>query len=153
MSSLPLALVPVPVCISTCLARQIITNGGFFLTGLVSFLHPTPLTLTTPAELRPYGWTTTDLWSAPLVTAIYATLTHAQPFWADLHAVLASVLGGTGGVGGFGVATDKIAPLDPETARSACALVLVVLFASRTARKFGLVGKQEQGGYFCCVSF
>ncbi|KAF8553738.1 hypothetical protein OG21DRAFT_1194127 [Imleria badia] len=125
------------------LASFIITNGGFFITNLVSFLHPTPLTLTTPTELRPYGWTTTDLWSAPLITAIYATLTHAQPFWADLHAVLAGALGGSGGVGGFGVATvEKIAPLDPETARSACALVLVVLFASRTARKFGLVGQR-----------
>lgn len=110
------------------------------MTNLVSFLHPTPLTLTTPAELQPYGWTTTDLWSAPLVTGIYATLTHAQPFWADLHAVLAGALGGTG--------ADKIAPLDPETARSACALVLAVLFASRTARKFGLVGKEGWSSFF-----
>lgn len=120
--------------------RQIVTNGGFFITNLVSFLHPTPLTLTTPAELQPYGWTTTDLWSAPLVTGIYATLTHAQPFWADLHAVLAGMLGGAG--------AEKIAPLDSETARSACALVLAVLFASRTASKFGLVWKRGEFGLF-----
>ncbi|KAF8431830.1 hypothetical protein L210DRAFT_3614453 [Boletus edulis BED1] len=119
------------------LASFIVTNGGFFITNLVSFLHPTPLTLTTPAELQPYGWTTTDLWSAPLVTAIYATLTHVQPFWADLHAVLAGILGGSGAVG-----MDKIAPLDPETARSACALVLAVFFGTRTATKFGLIGKR-----------
>lgn len=40
---------------------------------------------------------------------------------------------------------DKIAPLDPETARSACALVLSALFASRTATKFGLAWKR--GGF------
>lgn len=118
------------------LASFIVTNGGFFITNFVSFLHPTPLTLTTPAELQPYGWTTTDLWSAPLVTALYATLTHVQPFWADVHAMLAGVLGG-GAVG-----MDKIAPLDPETARSACALVLAVLFGARTATKFGLIGRR-----------
>ena len=126
--------------------RQIITNGGFFITNLVSFLHPTPLSLTTPAELGPYGWTTTDLWSAPLVTGIYATLTHAQPFWADVHAVLAGVLGGAGVAG-----VDKIAPLDPETARSACALVLAALFAQRTARKYGLVGTRSGSCRRRCV--
>lgn len=106
-------------------------------------LHPTPLALATPAELHPYGWTTTDLWSAPLVTGVYATLTHAQPFWADLHAVLAGALGGAGGAG-----ADKIAPVDPETARAACALVLVALFGSRAARKFG-VGRRGESGF--CV--
>ena len=61
---------------------------------MFSFLHPTVLTLTTPAELRPYGWTTTDIWCAPLVTALYALLTHAQPFWADLHVLIIELLGG-----------------------------------------------------------
>ncbi|KAH0830246.1 hypothetical protein J3R83DRAFT_1606 [Lanmaoa asiatica] len=87
------------------LSSFLITNGGFFITNLVSFLHPTPLMLTTPGELQPRTW-------------------------------------GTGGVGGAGVGVGKIAPLDPETARSACALVLAVLFASRTARQFGFVGKR-----------
>ncbi|KIJ63273.1 hypothetical protein HYDPIDRAFT_29533 [Hydnomerulius pinastri MD-312] len=115
------------------LSSLVITNGGFFLTGLFSFLHPTPLALTTPSELLPYGWTTTDLWSAPLVTGLYATLTHAQPFWADIHAVLSGMLGG---------ATQKVAPLDAETARTACALVLAGLFATRTAKTYGVVWKQ-----------
>ncbi|KAF9228797.1 hypothetical protein BS17DRAFT_724628 [Gyrodon lividus] len=115
------------------LSSFMITNGGFFLAGLTSFLHPTPLALTTPAELQPYGWTTTDLWSAPLVTGLYATLTHAQPFWAEVHTVLSGVLGGNAG---------KAQPLDADTARSACALVLAALFAARTTRTFGGVWKR-----------
>ena len=82
------------------------------------------------------------------MTGIYATLTHAQPFWADLHAVLAGALGGAGGAG-----ADKIAPVDPETARAACALVLVALFGSRAARQFGVGQRGEFGlrAALCCV--
>ncbi|KIM57241.1 hypothetical protein SCLCIDRAFT_10511 [Scleroderma citrinum Foug A] len=43
------------------LGSFIIVNVGFFLTNLFSFFLPTPLALTTPSELLPYGWTTTDL--------------------------------------------------------------------------------------------
>lgn len=85
----------------------------------------------TPPELLPHGWTTTDLWCAPLVTGLYATLTHAQPFWAEFHAVLVGLLGGTdeykGGV---------VDAMDPEMARAACAVVLSALFATRVARTF-----------------
>ncbi|KAF9236281.1 hypothetical protein BU15DRAFT_37151, partial [Melanogaster broomeanus] len=91
---------------------QLITNGGFFVTNLVSFRHPTPLALTTPAEL-------------PLVTGLYATLTHAQPFWAE---VLAAALGGR---------AEKAEPLDAEKAPSACALLLAMVFAARAAKTFG----------------
>ncbi|KAF9234487.1 hypothetical protein BU15DRAFT_78972 [Melanogaster broomeanus] len=115
------------------LSSFVITNGGFFITNLVSFMDPTPLALTTPAELQPYGWTATDLWSAPLVTGLYATLTHAQPFWAEVHAVLAAALGGR---------AEKAEPLDAETARSACALLLATVFAARAAKTFGGVWKQ-----------
>ncbi|OJA15553.1 hypothetical protein AZE42_08167 [Rhizopogon vesiculosus] len=45
------------------LSSLVIANGGFFITNMFSFLEPTPLKLTTPAELKPYGWTTTDLWA------------------------------------------------------------------------------------------
>jgi hypothetical protein len=96
---------------------------------MLSFLHPTPLTLTTPAELLPYGWTTTDLWCAPLVTGFYALLTHAQPFWADAHA---SVLGWVGSAD-----AKDIQPVDYETARAACAVLLMVLFSTRAMKNFG----------------
>ncbi|KIM57262.1 hypothetical protein SCLCIDRAFT_1219594 [Scleroderma citrinum Foug A] len=121
------------------LGSFIIANGGFFLTNLFSFFLPTPLALTTPPELLPYGWTTTDLWCAPVVTAVYATLTHAQPFWADVHSVLGTLAGG----GGY-TAEAKLEPLDAEMARAACALILTGLFVTRTARTYG-VGPFSKG--------
>ncbi|KAF7978731.1 hypothetical protein HWV62_45029 [Athelia sp. TMB] len=120
----------------TLLLTSLITaNGGFFLTNMFSFLHPTPLTLTTPAELQPYGWTTTDLWCAPLITGIFALLTHAQPFWADLHVTIIGLLGGY-----LGDNESKLgltaAPVDPETARAVCAIILVGMFTTRTFKNF-----------------
>ncbi|KAF9557185.1 hypothetical protein CPC08DRAFT_736847 [Agrocybe pediades] len=109
----------------------VIANGGFFMVNLFSFLNPTPLSVQTPPELQPYGWTTLDIWAAPVITGLYALLTHAQPFWADLHAVLAGVLGSAS----FG---EPVKPLDPESARVVCALILSALFAGRTAKNFGL---------------
>lgn len=105
------------------------------MTSMFSFLEPTPLTLTTPAQLQPYGWTTTDLWSAPMITGLYALLTHAQPFWAELHIVISTVLGGV---------SDKVEPLDPESARALCALILTGIFSTRTAKNFGLIWKKSE---------
>lgn len=114
------------------LSSLVITNGGFFITNMFSFMEPTPLTLTTPDELKPYGWTATDIWSPPLVTGLYAVLTHAQPFWAELHSVISTALGG-----------GKVSPMDPESARALCALILVVLFSTRAAKNFGLIWKKS----------
>jgi len=116
------------------LTSLIIANGGFFLTNMFSFLYPTPLTLTTPAELRPYGWTTTDLWCAPLVTGLYALLTHAQPFWADLHVLIIKLLGGYPGDKQSMITAEAV---DPEVARVICTLVLIGLFTTRTLKNFG----------------
>ncbi|GBE82754.1 hypothetical protein BKA93DRAFT_763979 [Sparassis latifolia] len=104
-------------------------NGGFFFINLFSFLHPYALTLTTPAELLPYGWTTADLWCAPLITGLYALLTHAQPFWANVHAAAAGALGAPG---------PSADPVDPEVARALCAAVLATVFAARTYRTYGV---------------
>ncbi|KAI6123224.1 hypothetical protein EDD16DRAFT_1884070 [Pisolithus croceorrhizus] len=121
------------------LSAFVLANGGFFLVNLFSLLHPTAVAVSTPPELLPYGWTTTDLWCAPLVTGLYATLTHAQPFWADVHAVLVGLLGGPVDAEGL----EKLQPLDAETARAACALVLTGLFVMRTARTFGVSFKND----------
>ncbi|KAG2107909.1 uncharacterized protein F5147DRAFT_695664 [Suillus discolor] len=116
------------------LSSLVIANGGFFVTSMFSFLEPTPLKLTTPAAIKPYGWTATDLWCAPFITGLYALLTHAQPFWAELHSVISTVLGNTG---------DKVGPMDPEAARALCALILAGMFSTRTAKNYGLVWKKS----------
>ncbi|KAG1736843.1 uncharacterized protein EDB91DRAFT_1141278 [Suillus paluster] len=139
------SLIPTPIITHTSpaiasspwtllLSSLVIANGGFFITSMFSFLEPTPLTLTTPAAMKPYGWTTTDLWCAPFITGLYALLTHAQPFWAELHSVVSTVLGGV---------SDKVEPLDPESARALCALILAGMFTTRTAKNFGLVWKRS----------
>ncbi|KAJ2972081.1 hypothetical protein NUW54_g12351 [Trametes sanguinea] len=93
----------------TLLLTSLMTaNAGFFFTNMFSFFQPYALRLTTPTEFLPYGWTTTDLWCAPLITGLYAFLTHAQPFWADAHNVALGWLGQTSGV-------EKVAAVDPET--------------------------------------
>lgn len=89
--------------------------------------------VTTPSEFRPYGWTTTDLWSAPLITGLYALLTHAQPFWADMHALAFGFLGAEPG--------QKVESVDPETARAMCLVVLMGLFMSRAVRTYGSATK------------
>ena len=109
-------------------------NGGFFFTNLLSFFHPYSLTLTTPAEFLPYGWATTDLWCAPLITGLYALLTHAQPFWADAHHVATGWLGAGAGAG---AGVKKVAAVDPETARAVCVVVLATLFTTRAVKNFG----------------
>jgi len=111
---------------------QAIANGGFFMTNMLSILSPTPLALKTPPELQAYGWTTADLWCAPAVTGLYAFLTHAQPFWADLHTALIELLGGAASAKGGSQ------PLDPDVARAVCALLLSGLFFGRTVKNFGL---------------
>ncbi|KAI0261064.1 hypothetical protein BC834DRAFT_845812 [Gloeopeniophorella convolvens] len=134
------------------LTALIAANGGPFFVNLLSMLRPTPMALTTPPELLPYGWTTTDLWVAPLVTGLYATLTHAQPFFAYLHALLFSFFSPLGlaelsfasakpdGTGSEGV----VVPLDADTARAACVVVLAALFTTRTVRAFALGAAQEK---------
>ncbi|KAF9654073.1 hypothetical protein BDM02DRAFT_3107315 [Thelephora ganbajun] len=103
-------------------------NTGFFILNLTNFLHPTPLSLTTPSELLPYGWTTVDLWCAPLVTGVYSLLTHAQPFWESAHATV---------FGWLSPGDEKLAPVDHETARAACTVVLMVLFSARAVKTYG----------------
>ncbi|KAI0318437.1 hypothetical protein OF83DRAFT_1116125 [Amylostereum chailletii] len=118
------------------LTSFIFANAGPFLTSLFSLLPPTPISLTTPPELLPYGWTSTDLWIAPLSTALYATLTHAQPFFTTLHALLFSFFQpiGLASITGEGA----LEAVDPQTARAACVALLSACFVTRTVKKFGV---------------
>lgn len=99
----------------------------------------------TPPELLPYGWTATDLWLAPLVTGLYATLTHAQPFFAHLHALLFSFFSPFGlaplssqyTTAGKPIPDGMVVPLEAADARAVCVLVLSALFGLRAVRAFG----------------
>jgi len=112
---------------------------------MFSLLQPTPIFTTTPPELLPYGWASTDLWVAPFVTGLYATLTHAQPFFANLHALLFSFfspfglaqLSSQNGTPGNSNPEGVVIPLDANDARAVCALVLSALFGLRAQRAFG----------------
>ncbi|KAH8828905.1 hypothetical protein DL96DRAFT_1595929 [Flagelloscypha sp. PMI_526] len=114
-------------------ASFVIANGGFFLTGLFSLLHPTSLAFRTPPELMPYGWLTIDLWAAPLITGLYAFLTNAQPgltnavWWYledNVHVHVES-------------ATGKGYPLSPKDAQTFCGVLLVGVFVTRTLVNLG----------------
>ena len=105
------------------------------------------MTLTTPPELLPYGWTATDLWIAPLATGLYATLTHAQPFFVHLHALLFSFFSplGLAPLSPKGsVIEGAVVPLDTNDARAVCVLVLSALFSLRAVRSFGLGTAQPE---------
>ncbi|KAH9038926.1 hypothetical protein EDB85DRAFT_1860113 [Lactarius pseudohatsudake] len=118
------------------LTAFIMPNGGPFFANLFSLLRPTPMQVSTPPELLPYGWTATDLWAAPLVTGLYATLTHAQPFFAHLH-VLLLLFPLAPRARRDGPSTQKeVAPLDTHTARAACAIVLCALHVNRAVRTY-----------------
>ena len=123
-------------------------NGGPFFSNLLSLLRPTPIEVATPPELLPYGWTATDAWSAPLVTGLYATLTHAQPFFTSLHTLLYVFFWPFGlarlsdttkklGLGGSTPPHQSVAPVDHETARAVCAIVLCALNVNRAMRAYG----------------
>lgn len=80
--------------------------------------------------MQAYGWMTADLWTAPLMTGIFATITHAQPFWADLHTLLGA---------------EK--SVDPDSARALVAFLLATIFSGRTLKNFlpGLIEERKKG--------
>jgi hypothetical protein len=118
-------------------------NGGPFISNLFSLLRPTSIEVATPPELLPYGWTATDFWSAPLVAGLYATLTHAQPFFTYLHALLYVFFWpfGLAPLSKIGIASGQrqqaIAAVDHDTARAVCAIVLCALNVNRAMRAYG----------------
>lgn len=99
-------------------------------------LQPGGWYLATPAELKPYGWTTVDLWAAPLITGLTAALTHAQPFWDYLHRSLVEF---SHPLTIQGRNETLVKPWTIEDARAFGAVVLWFLFASRTVKNLGVV--------------
>jgi hypothetical protein len=64
-------------CTNALVFLQLLTNGGFFFVNLLNMLDPRGWRVDrTPPEAMPWGWTSIDLWSAPVMTALWATLTH-----------------------------------------------------------------------------
>ena len=118
-------------------------NGGPFISNLLSLLRPTPIEVATPPELLPYGWTATDVWAPPLVTGLYATLTHAQPFFTYIHTLLFAFFWPFGlarlseAKKPSGSGQGIVAPVDHETARAFCAIVLCALNVNRAMRAYG----------------
>lgn len=95
-------------------------------------LSPHGFSLATPAELQTFGWTTLDLWVAPIATAVFALFTQpaSQPFWGQLHYYLAPYLESL---------DDTLRPKgvpDREMIRAACALGLGVAFSMRALKNY-----------------
>ncbi|KZT61725.1 hypothetical protein CALCODRAFT_490980 [Calocera cornea HHB12733] len=116
------------------LASILLANGGFFLVSCASMLSPHGWKVATPNELRPWGWTAVDLWSAGLVTSAFAIMTDAQPWWSLvrnrlLHTCASLFLGSKSYPDGSKLNTDE--------ARSICLLILIVLFAARALWNHG----------------
>jgi hypothetical protein len=117
-------------------------NGGPFLSNLFSLVRPTQIEVATPPELLPYGWTATDVWSPMLVTGLYATLTHAQPFFTYIHSLLFAFfwpfgLARSEASTKSGGSANMVTPVDHETARAVCAIVLCALNINRAMRAYG----------------
>jgi len=115
-------------------------NSGFFLVNLFGMLRPEGIRVSTPLELQPYGWTTVDLWCAPLATALYAYWTNAQPWWGEIHAKML-------GYSHVDENVLRITAVNPDTAMARCVIVLAALFAGRTWKNFGpdYLKKRRQG--------
>ncbi|KAH9999095.1 hypothetical protein BJV77DRAFT_1058619 [Russula vinacea] len=96
-----------------------------------------PIEVATPPELHSYGWAATDFWSPMLVTGLYATLTHAQPFFTSIHTLLFAFFWPFGLARLSEKSNGVVAPIDHETARAVCAIVLCALNVNRAMRAYG----------------
>ncbi|KAI0045146.1 hypothetical protein FA95DRAFT_1495931 [Auriscalpium vulgare] len=130
---------PWALLLTSTVRLSLMTNTGLFVANATGLLKPTALSLTTPPEFLPGGWAAVDLWAGPLIAGMYATLTHAQPFFADLHAVFYDFWAPLGlarlsfadGPGG------TVAPLSVQDAQAACVIVLGTIFSVKAIKTFG----------------
>jgi len=122
------------------ITSTVLGNGGFFFVNAFSMLSPGGWSVSTPPEFKPWGWTTMDLWVAPLATAIYATATQLQPFWAQLQLLLLSALGSSidTTVDGEEKLYGGVKPMATDDARTLCFVLMAALFSGRALRNFGV---------------
>ncbi|KAF8325802.1 uncharacterized protein EI90DRAFT_2999708 [Cantharellus anzutake] len=114
-------------------------NVGFFIVNVFSMLDPVGWNVNVPPELRPWGWTTMDLWIAPLGTAIYATATQSQAFWTRLPALILGILNVDPAVQSeLDAKLLTVMPLSNDDGRSVCFLVVATLFTLRALYNFSL---------------
>ncbi|KAG8912517.1 hypothetical protein FRC01_005068 [Tulasnella sp. 417] len=124
------------------LTSTIMANGGFFIVNTFNMLSPTGWAVQTPPELRPGGWASLDLLSAPFITSLFATLTQSQSTWKSAAATAGNYVSALnlttleGSMPG-----EKPIPgnegLDDDTARAICTVLLVVMFSGRAVKNFG----------------
>ena len=124
--------------------QQVLANAGFLLVNALSMLSPFGYTLRTPPEFLPGGWTTMDLWAAPLITCLYALLTCTQPCWVPAHRAVMGLLDAVGVRSANGQQLEG-APegVDELTAQAICAIVLIVLFSWRALATHGQVQTKD----------
>ncbi|EJT99368.1 hypothetical protein DACRYDRAFT_23921 [Dacryopinax primogenitus] len=132
LAFIPILSHPVPEVaqspLALIIASTLLANGGFFLVTSASMLSPQGWKPSTPTELRPYGWTAVDLWSAGLVTSIFAIMTRSQPWWGWVYDVLFNTYCAIAP----GVWQVEEAPIfDTDKARSICLLLLIIQFSAR----------------------
>lgn len=76
-----------------------------------------------------------------LVTGLYATLTHAQPFFTNIHTLLYAFFWPFGlaslSEAKSGSSAKTVTAIDHETARAVCAIVLCALNINRAMRAHG----------------
>lgn len=125
-------------------------------------LSPSGWAVQTPPELQPWGWTSLDILVAPIMSALFATLTHSQSVWRDAHVQATSYMNYGALIGNITTSEKPAgggpttAPFDEESARAICAIILMGLFSGRAVRNFGglpalskLIG---MGGSLCTLS-
>ncbi|KZO92046.1 hypothetical protein CALVIDRAFT_330161 [Calocera viscosa TUFC12733] len=134
----PVTAHPVPEVaqspIALVLASTLLANGGFFLVSSASMLSSQGWKPATPNELKAWGWTAVDVWSAGLVTSTFAIMTRVQPWWSGVHDLLFRFYSWL--VFDSTVASDP-PKLNTDEARSICLVILMVLFAARAVWNHG----------------
>ncbi len=91
----------------------------------------------TPPELQPGGWLAVDVWSPPVIAAIYGALTHAHADFVAPYYVARSALAQVGLTGAAGAMPLVWKPMARDDARAVCAIVIAALYYARAVYNHG----------------